>query len=144
MSQSYEEAEPARDQSVMARAGIPTTVVFGGTSSSTTALVPMRAPAPHLHFPQHLGPGPDGGPRPDLRADEPTRGRSHCHPREERHTGLYLDQPVDHDLSIRNEHTGMHDCPVRDRDLPGKRSRRRWAIQGSTGIPSACRRAFIR
>ena len=48
------------------RAGIPTTVVFGGTSSSTTASAPTRALAPISMSPRTLAPVPIRAPRPIL------------------------------------------------------------------------------
>ncbi len=40
------------------RAGMPTTVAPGGTSFTTTALEPMRAPSPTLNGPNTLAPAP--------------------------------------------------------------------------------------
>src|SRR5687767_2203562 len=43
---------------ILMRAGMPTAIAPAGTSSSTTALAPMRAPSPMVTPPRILAPGP--------------------------------------------------------------------------------------
>ena len=101
----------------MGLAGTPTTVVLSGTSETTTALAPTRAPAPTRTGPRTLAPvpmvapgpivGPSHGPRPQPDGDEG----------QQRHLGADLHDPVDDDLAVGQVHTGLDDHGVADGDL---------------------------
>ena len=134
------------DQSLTGRAGMPTTVVFGGTSLRTTAFVPTRAFAPTSISPMTLAPDPIWAPGPIVGAAKCASDRAHGYPWEEDRAGMYLSEAVDDDLPVWNEHAGMHHCRIRDRDLsrrPSPAGERSWAAPESrepADAPSSGRR----
>ena len=101
------------------RAGAPTTVAPGGTSSTTTALAPIRAPAPTVTGPDQLGAGADAGVLTDRRPGDVAGAQPDRHERRDHDPGVDLDQAVDDHLTVDDVHARMHHDRIADRDLRG-------------------------
>ena len=126
-----------------ARAGAPTTVAPGGTSSTTTALAPIVAPAPIRTGPMTLAPVPmvDAGLDRRARGRRPRAARSSRtarSPRPRRSRRARRSRPGRGEVHAGRDHDRVADRDLRDRHRQPVREPRQ------SGTPRACRRAFTR
>ena len=99
------------------RAGAPTTVAPGGTSSTTTAFAPICAPAPIRTGPITLAPGPDADVALDRRALHVARAQPDRDPGADHGARVDLHEAVGHDLAVHDVDARVHNHRVADRDL---------------------------
>ena len=115
---TYQGVRSARSVSAAAtgRAGAPTTVAPAGTSSTTTALAPIFAPAPIRTRRSPSRRCRCSTPRLDRRAADVAGSQADRHEGPDHGAGMDLDQAVDDDLAVQ-------EVDARDGRRPGRRSR---------------------